>query len=488
MGRNLIERFRSAVHAFSIEKSAPTDTLAAHAGRYFPYYVSDEYGVQMVDDLVQKRGLSVYRDMANNDDQCASCVGFLTLAPLSSGWSLSAASEQPEDVKVRDALQRNFDLMPGALLRLLQDTNEASWMSFACVEKVWGEPWQTGDFRGIQPYRRFAPLAQETVTVKVDEHGEIEPDGVWQSKPGQMVAPGLDPTWFNHFPRERFVLWAWRQQWANPLGRSVLRSAYRWYFFKDAVVRRWGRYLEKYGLPPMEGEMDGDQSAMDAAAEVLRRFQSDLVMVHKPGLKVTLHDVSTAPVMNFDTAITTANKGIAHSCFMPSNLIDQNATGSYAKGLVDQAMLLWILNNMRDLQSAEVIQAQVIRPWVDHNFGEQYECPQWSFNSFEQEDIERKARILEILTRIGIPISVAEQRDVFGVAAPQDENDALKAPTPATPTPGLPFAVPPEVQQGDAQLTEMVNEIIRARSNGDHDGVVEAIAGSRWQPRGGRLW
>lgn len=484
----LIARIRAAGDAFLASGKKPeptTDLIGAAASSYFPQFVDSRWALQTVDDLVLQKGCSVYREMNDRDDQVQSCLGFLTYARLSTGGKIVPASDDPADLRVADFVQYVLDELKGSsTTRFFMDLMEAPWMGFACVEKAWGDPIVGGDFAGLRPYRTFRALAQETVTVKVDLHGDIEPDGVWQSKPGQMVAPGIDPSQFEHFPREKFVLWCWKMRWSNPLGMSILRSAYPYYFFKRETFKRWARYLEKHGLPRVvvEAPEKATQSQLEDAAEIARRFQSDLCIAVKKGVTLNVTEPSSAPTVNFTEAITAANRGIAHACFMPTNLIDQTDTGSFAKARVDQAAFVWVLKNLGLLLSDDAMNEQVIAPLCEMNFGESVKPPRWEFNPFEQKDLESMARVRKTLSEVGFPLSKAEIAATFDVDPADTPEDELKAAQPATPQPGMPIPGLPTMEQMRAVMDEegaaleaMVAEIIRARTSSDPEHEVADV-------------
>ena len=187
-------------------------------------------------------------------------------ARVSTDLQITEAGTEETDKEVaqfcRDVLE---DLDDYSMMRLGEDCYEATYMSFSAIEAVWREPYTTGDWVGKQGYRTFRPLAQETVTVKRDGHGDIEPNGIWQAKPPNVVG-SLDPTHFDKFPRDRFILWNWRRRSGNQLGQSMLRPAYRWYIAKDKMLHWWLRYLEHNGAPYMTAQYkDGTKETTKTA-------------------------------------------------------------------------------------------------------------------------------------------------------------------------------------------------------------------------------
>lgn len=447
-----------------------TSILSMPAERWDPYNWNRTWGLRAVDDLVATKGISVYREMMERDPQVLSCVQLPILARLASGWDFLPASESLEDAKAAEYTRRVLEQF---VARLMSDAMDALPLCFACVEKVWAEPEESGEWRGYQGYRAFRALPQETVTFKRDEHGDIEPDGVWQTKsdaPGQMVAPSLDPTNFNQFAVDRFVLWHWRSKYGNPLGLSVLRPAYASYFFKQFTIKHWARYMERYGLPRARVRVPANSTKeqMEAAVEMLRRYQTDLAMAYRDNSTVEIDEPSTTATMNFEAAITAANKEIAHACLLPSTLLDNTEGGSYALAKAQKSTFTWVLDNIGALLSSEVMGNQVIRPLIDANFGPQYECPKFTFRDYSQPDLESIARMVVMLAEKGMDIPKSWIRETLGLPEVKDAADLLIVPQAA--------AVPTTDTEEEA-LDAVVAEYAAARATGDKDRALAALAG-----------
>jgi phage gp29-like protein len=480
----LITRTRDAVQAWRhgrvIEMQVPAgqDTLVMGlpAERWDPYSWNTTMGLRTIDDLVQTKGIGIYREMMHKDPHVSSCVYLPIMARLSSGWDFVPASDEPEDARVAEFVRFALDKM---VSRLLTDAMEALPIGFSCIERIWGEPYTTGEWSGFQGYRAFRPLPQETVTYKRDEHGDMEPDGVWQAKsdhPGSMVTPGLDPAFFTKMPADRFIRWYWRSEYGNPLGLSILRPAYAPYFFKQLVVKQWARYMSKHGLSGVRVRVPANatKKQMDDAVEYARRYQTDLVMAYRDGTDIVIDSPNTAATMNYEAGITSANKEIAHACLQPSTLLDVTDQGSYALAKEQSGTFTWFLDNVGGLLSEEVMQQQVIRPLVTANFGPQYECPWFTFRGFSQPDRESIARMIDLLVRAGMDVPKSWIRETLGVPEVSDEQDRLNPPAVAAPMPPATVAM-----SGDADLDALLQEFTAARWTGDRDRGCAALRGIR---------
>lgn len=488
----LIHRTRDALQAFrhgrTIEMTVGPErdqlVTGLPAERWNAQSWNAGWGLQTVDDLVQSKGIGIYREMPRKDPHVSSCIYLPVMARLSSGWDFVPASDAPEDARVAAYVRFALDKL---VSRLLTDAMEALWMGFCCIEKIWGAPQATGEWAGFQGYRAFRPLPQETVTYKRDEHGDLEPDGVWQARsdhPGSMVTPGLDPANFTRHDASRFVKWYWRTEYGNPLGLSILRPAYAPYFFKQFTLKQWARYMAKYGMPGIRIKVpkDAKKEQMDDAVEYARRYQTDLAMAYREGTEITIEAPNTTATMNFEAAKTDANKEIAHACLQPATLLDVTDQGSYALAKEQSGTFTWFLDNVGNLLAEEVMDQQVIRPMVDTNFGRQYECPWFTFRDFSQPDRESVARMVDLLVKAGMDVPKSWIRETLGVPEVSDEADRL------TPPP-VSVSVPPPAplgMSGDPEqdaLDSLVAEMAMARSTGNKDRFLEAVHGGNGRRR-----
>jgi len=447
------------------------------AERWDSYSWNTTWGLRTIDDLVQSKGVAIYREMPREDPNIASCIYLMVMARLSSGWDFLPASDAPEDKRSADWMRTDMDRL---VSRLVSDLMEAVWIGFSCIEKVWDKPRTSGEWAGFQGYRTFRPLPQETVTFKRDEHGDLEPDGVWQCKsdhPGSMVPPGLDPGSFNKFDASRFVKWYWRTEYGNPLGLSVLRAAYAPYFFKKLATKHWARYMAKFGLPGIRVRVPANatKEQMDDAVEYARRYQTDLAMAYREGTVIETETPNTTATMNYEAAIAYANKEEAHACLQPSTMLDAPENGSYLLGREHTSTFTMTLDNIGRLIEEEAIGSQIIRPSIDTNFGPQYECPRFKFRDFSQKDMESFVRMVDLAVRAGVSIPQSWVKETIGAPEVKDEADRLIPPAASSPTPPVPSL--PVAASGDPDLDALVAEFMAARMTNDKDRGCAALLG-----------
>ena len=331
-----------------------------------------------------------------------------------------------------------------------------------------------GDFIGKQGYRTFRPIPQETVTIKRNEFGEIEPDGVWQAIEKMHVIVGSqDPTFFSKLPRDRFVLWSWITQWGSPLGVSLLRPAYRWYTIKDLLVQSWAKHVERFGIPHVDLEVpdsttDTEMAALEAK---LRNYMTGGVLVHRAGHKLTITPQGSQAPPTYQELLAVCDRGIARSILTPATLFDQPDTGAYSLGQSQLTTWSAIQENLGDSLADRVVMEQIIRPLVEHNYGANVSLPRFAFKPFSQPDLVNLVTAATTLANGGFPVSQKWIEKNTGIVAAQAGEQSLGPSTAQGPFDQF----PPSDQQGDDGLGDLQRALMErahgiASGNGNGGG------------------
>ncbi len=462
--------------AANVLEPASTTPLGVPAERYYPWFSSEAYGLQMVDDLVQVKGLSVYRDMVTKDDQVASCVSLLIFSRLASGWEITPASGDAVDKEIATYVRFALDrLQQSSFHSALTDGLDAIPIGFSVLEPIWAEPGPT-PFGLRQGFRAIRPLPQETITLKRDAFGLLEPDGIWQAKPGSMVVPGLDPSYFNHLPADRFVVFSWLKPWDNPLGRSVLRAAYRWYFGKDVLIRKWLRYQERFGLPLVKARLSVAKNDAEKAAilEALRLFQTEQVLLQDPGVEVDVQTYGERSAPTFRELLGEANRGIGRACLTPATLSDQPEVGAYSLGESQRTGAWFAVQDHLGHAVEERLARPLFRMLVDVNYGRDKDVPALAWKPYSDPDRVAIATMLKAAKDLGIPVGVSHVQKVLGLPEPEPGEPQIGASTAEGPLDGF----PPPIAEGDEAMNALFGDLAEARQDPTGDAWREVLAGN----------
>lgn len=183
------------------------------------------------------RGMQVYREMRENSAPIGAMFFAVESLLRSVDWSVEPASEKRKHIDAADFLEECMDDMSHTWEDFISEVLSMliyGWSYFEIVYKrrkgsKKSPPSQHDD--GKIGWRKFGIRSQETLyRWEIDEHGGIK--GMWQypvpstpynTRSGSIV----------HIPIDKGLLFRTTSAKNNPEGRSMLRNAYRpWYFGK----------------------------------------------------------------------------------------------------------------------------------------------------------------------------------------------------------------------------------------------------------------
>lgn len=244
-------------------------------------------------------------------------------------------------------------------------------------------------------WRKWSIRSQETrERWEFDDTGGVQ--GMWQRTNTSTVM----------IPIEKALLFRTTQRKSNPEGRSVLRSAYRAWYFKRNVENIEGIGIERdlAGLPVakvppgvLAAETDGERAQLAAIKEIVTNIRRDeqegvlwpLVRDDNGNELYTLELLSTGGERQFDTGaiIQRYEQRIAMSVLADFILLGHEAVGSYAlsatkASMFKSALQAWLTS------IAGVINAHAIPRLLRLNGMDVTLAPQFTFGAVGDVDIE----------------------------------------------------------------------------------------------------
>ena len=298
-----------------------------------------------------KRGAKVYREMADNDPVVGSILYAIEKIILRLDWKVDPSSEELVDVEAAEFVESclydmsdSWDSTLSSILSMLV----FGYAYHEIVYKIRGgdskDPTKKSAYTdGKIGWRKWPERAQETHNNWLfDEEGGIQ--GFEQNDP-----------WgggFHQIPIEKSLLFRTSTQKNNPEGRSLLRTAYRPWYFKRRIeeIEAIGIERDLAGLPVayvppeyLSSTATADQQAVLAAIQsivqnVKRNEQEGIVfpqVYNEQGNKlfdITL--LSTGGSRQFDTdkVISRYDQRIAMSVLSDFILLGHERVGSFALG------------------------------------------------------------------------------------------------------------------------------------------------------------
>jgi hypothetical protein len=322
---------------------------------------SEEYN----EDLEGEKGLWVFRRMWLSDGEVSALMQVLMLPLLEATWSVEAASKDQQDVDIAQFVQDNlFDGMQ----RTWHETLEfilLSWLrdGSAWLEKVWvNSPDGKIRLRKLAP--RLTRSIYRTYPGSDDELDRIQ-QRVWKNSDDGIGGSYIYPV----IPADKLVIFTNMQEGNNWRGVSVLRAAYKHWYFKDMLEKIAAVAADRMavGVPWMQ-EPPGNtaqKSDRDNAANVMASLHANEKAYVLTPNGWTFDFVTPKTGMNILPYIEYHSLQIVRSVL--AQFLNLDRGGSYALSMDISSFFLQALH-ARARYIRDVFNRSVIRPLVDQNF------------------------------------------------------------------------------------------------------------------------
>ena len=211
-------------------------------------FVIDEYLTQ----LIGPHGYRIYREMADNDATIGGILLAIEKVMLRLDWKVQEGGQEPADIELRDFIQGCLDDMSDSWDGTLQGIMSMLVHGYSYHEIVYkrrqgpnqDDPSKRSKFNDNKiGWRKWAIRSQETVwRWEFDDDGGVQ--GIYQLDPysgkGQVF-----------IPIQKSLLFRTTTIKNNPEGRSMLRNAYRPWYFKKRIeeIEAVGIERDLAGLP-----------------------------------------------------------------------------------------------------------------------------------------------------------------------------------------------------------------------------------------------
>ena len=334
------------------------------------------------DDLIQKKGLLIYKKM-REDDQIKAVLTMKKYAVLANPWTMISASSDSQDKEIAGYIKDQLDGMEGNFEDCLMNVLTAMDYGFSITEVVY-KIIEKGKWAGKVGLKKLATREPFNYDFDLDEHGNLKPEGI--------VFQGNQ-----RYPQDKFIIFAYNKEFSNWYGRSDLRSAYRSWWSKEVLIRFHNMYMERFGMPTTVGAYKKGLAPEEVTKlrNILENLQAKYSITIPDEITISLLK-SEGGEVGFHTAIEMHNKFIARSILVPDLLgYTEHAGGAYALGKKQFDVFLWILKKLsRDIEE-NIVGEQLVKKLVDYNWNvDKY--PQFQFQAITEEDTEAKARIIRL--------------------------------------------------------------------------------------------
>jgi len=341
--------------------------------------------------------------------------------------TVEAASDSPEDVAradlVRAWLKRDelsdevFDMLDAigkgvSFTEIIWDTSMGQWQP---QRLEWRDPrWFTfarRDLRtpllrgGIDGTEVASPLpAFKFITTQV------------KAKSGLPVRGGL----------ARLAAWAW--------------------MFKAFTQRDWAIFTQTYGQPVRVGKFHEGATREDKATlfRAVANIAGDCAAIIPQSMEIEFIEAKnvTAGSELYEKRADWLDRQVSKAVLGQTTTTDA-ISGGHAVSQEHRQV-------QEDIETADckalsaVINRDLIRPWMDLEFGPGQAYPRVVIARPKQEDLDQLTKSLGVLVPLGLRVQASEVRDKLGLSDPDAGAELLQvAPAPLSDAPIAPGAVPP---------------------------------------------
>lgn len=313
-------------------------------------YVFEEF----LPELRWPRAGKVYQQMADNDPVVGAILYLAEMLIRGAEWHVEPASDSPEDIEAAQFIQDCMDDMEASWANTISEILSMltyGWSFHEIVYKVRRGPNETNPrFKskfsdGKFGWRGFPIRSQSSW-----ERWEFD------DETGEVVAfvQRPEPTYkLITIPMSKGLLFRTRVSRNNPEGKSLLRNAYRPYYFKQRFEEIEGIGIERdlAGLPVLKTPEDLDLwneddpemvklrvMAEELVSSVRRDSQEGLIM--PAGWEISLLSSTSSRQINIGDVIDRYDNRIAITMLSDIVLIGNGSkSGSFAMADVKQSML-----------------------------------------------------------------------------------------------------------------------------------------------------
>lgn len=360
----------------------------------------------------------LFEDIIEGDGHLRSVIEARTLAVAGKPWKLLPGDTTPAAMRATEELEA-----------ALRETNTTDMIAAALGSRYYGFSGTEIDWRDVDgvivpqwfivvPYRRFRFDTLERPEITLERRSAREP-----LRPGRWV-------WLtNRTPAVTSMI----------VRTGLMRTA-TWYAgFKRWSWKDWVIYAQKFGIPLLEGIYDNDTTEEERERlNALVRAGLDVGgYTHHESVKVELKEPARAgDSKNLHGAIVAAANNEISKLVTGSTLtVDSGGPGSFALGKVHETRAFdLVVSDAQMVQDA--FDRFIARPFVEWNgFPPGTPPPELRIHVAREVDPETRARILDILSGIGLTLDAGQIRDEFQLRepAPGDEVQPRSEPGDASP-------------------------------------------------------
>ena len=373
---------------------------------------------EFLPELRGRRGIEVYREMSENDDVVGAILFALKMLVRQCNWNIEPGGDSTKDREAAEFVESCMDDMQNTWIDTISEILSFLTYGWSFHEIVYKRRMgRTRDPRtrskytdGLIGWRKLPIRAQETLYQwEYDEEDNLL--GMTQMPP-----PGYQ---LYTIPIEKAILFRTESRKDNPEGRSILRNAYRSWYFKRRIQEIEGIGIERdlAGLPVIHGpenldlwddQIESNVKARVGLENIVRQIRRDEMEGVVLPFGYTLELLSSGGTRQFDTnaIINRYDTRIAMTVLADFIFLGHQETGSWALSSDKTELFAVAIGAFLDI-ICECFNSQAIPALIDIN-GEHFsgitDYPRMTHGDIEDADITKVSQFVKDMTGIGLLI------------------------------------------------------------------------------------
>ncbi len=371
-------------------------------------------------DLQWDKGIRVYDRMWRGDGQVAATLRVLELPLLAADWTIEPASEDQRDVDIAQFVHDNiFGGLTKSWEEILEELLTCFRYGFSLFELVW-EYCDDGFVRlkKLAPrqaktiYRWFANPDDELDRVEQRVYKLLDQTGA-PTQTGGLRFGAAGAFDYSHYsmgtyqyitiPGPQLALFTIKREGNNFAGISVLRHAYKHWYYKDGFYKidAIANERQALGVPTMEEPQGATAEERDRAAAAISALHA-----HEKGYMLVPHgwnfkfaDAGGSSIKDIMPSIEHHDLLIARSVL--AQFLNMTDYGSYARSEDETSFFLQAQHAVADRVSAQ-FNRQIIKKMVDYNFEGVERYPSLQVGRLDKRKVAEILQALPGLVKSGI--------------------------------------------------------------------------------------
>jgi hypothetical protein len=418
----------------------------------FGYITNDEYNPK----LAGRAAIDVYDMMRRSDPQVHASLDMIKLPIRSADPNIEAASDDPEDVRIADFCTEKIlgsGSMRDSFKAVLRHILLSEDFGTSALEKVFKV-----DDDGSIAFHRLAPRLPKTFErFDVDANGNIQQLIQYAPKGGAWRYFAIPAEYLAIFPRE--------MEGDNYWGMSVLRPAYKPWYYKNEIEHIDMIAHDKFGvgtpvaklLPGFPVNKPGELSRLENALMGLRSGQRNFMIINDK-VDVSILVATNNGGRNVKESLDYHNSMIVRNILANHLAMGDSPHGTYNLGIAFMDLFLYALQ-ARTETICEQFDEQVIHVLCDLNFDmTNREYPHMRFDNLTNFNIDKLGNVIAPLVTAKALTATDDMENMLRqllqlppLPAGWERGDTkpaipVPAPVPAAGAPGSP--TPPNPQPG----------------------------------------